>query len=101
VQEVTPVDALLALVGLVLVLFELLLIARIVVDLVGSLARPGARYEEGLSPVRRVVYRLTEPVLAPVRRVVRPVRVGGVSFDIAVTLVFVAVIVARQLVLVV
>ncbi len=94
-------DALLALVGLVLVLFELLLIARIVVDLVGSLARSGARYEEGLSPVRRVVYRLTEPVLAPVRRVVRPVRVGGVSFDIAVTLVFVAVIVARQLVLVV
>jgi YggT family protein len=100
VQEVTPVDALLALVGLVLVLFELLLIARIVVDLVGSLARPGARYEEGLGPVRRVVYRLTEPVLAPVRRVVRPVRVGGVVFDVAVTLVFVAVIALRQLVLV-
>ena len=38
-------DALLALIGLVLVLFELLLIARIVVDLVGSLTRPEARYE--------------------------------------------------------
>ncbi|MDQ2881904.1 MAG: YggT family protein [Actinomycetota bacterium] len=98
-QEVTPVDALLALVGLVLVLFELLLIARIVIDLVSSLAGPGARYE-GLGPVRRVVYRLTEPVLAPVRRVVRPVRVGGVSFDVALTLVFVAVIVLRQVVLV-
>jgi YggT family protein len=94
------VNALLALVGLVLVLFELVLIVRIVIDLVGSLARPGASYEGGLDPVRRVVYRLTEPVLAPVRRVVRPVRVGGVSFDIAVTLVFVAVIVLRQLVLV-
>ncbi len=93
-------DALLALVGLVLVLFELLLIARIVVDLVGSLGRPGARYGEGLGPVRRVVYRFTEPVLAPVRRVVRPVRVGGVVFDVAVTLVFVAVIALRQLVLV-
>ncbi len=92
--------ALLALVGLVLVLFELLLIARIVVDLVGSLGRPGARYEVGLGPVRRAVYRFTEPVLAPVRRVVAPVRVGGVSFDIAVTLVFVAVIALRQLVLV-
>lgn len=99
-QEVTPVDAVLALVGLVLVLFELLLIARIVVDLVGSLTGPGARYGEGLGPVRRVVYRLTEPVLAPVRRVVRPIRMGGVSFDIALTLVFVAVIVLRQLVLV-
>ena len=93
-------NALLALVGLVLVLFELVLIVRIVIDLVGSLARPGARYEGGLDPVRRAIYRLTEPVLAPVRRVVRPVRVGGVSFDIAVTLVFVAVIVLRQLVLV-
>ena len=93
-------DALLALVRLVLVLFELLLIARIVVDLVGSLGRPGARYGEGLGPVRRVVYRFTEPVLAPVRRVVRPVRVGGVVFDVAVTLVFVAVIALRQLVLV-
>ncbi|MFY9808732.1 MAG: YggT family protein [Pseudonocardiaceae bacterium] len=93
-------DALLALVGLVLVLFELLLIARIVLDLVGTLGRPGVRYEQGLGSVRRAVYRLTEPVLAPVRRVVRPVRIGGVSFDLAVTLVFVAVIVARQLVLV-
>jgi YggT family protein len=99
VQEVTPVDALLALIGLVLVLFELLLIARIVVDLFGSLARPGA-HSEGLDSARRVIYRLTEPVLAPVRRVVRPVRMGGVSFDIALTLVFVAVIVLRQLVLV-
>jgi YggT family protein len=81
---VTPVNALLALVGLVLVLFELLLIVRVVVDLVGSLASPEARYE-GLGAVRRVV---------------RPVRLGGVSFDIALTLVFVAVIVLRQLVLV-
>lgn len=92
-------NALLALVGLVLVLFELLLIVRVVVDLVGSLASPEARYE-GLGAVRRVIYRLTEPVLAPVRRVVRPVRLGGVSFDIALTLVFIAVIVLRQLVLV-
>jgi YggT family protein len=92
------VSALLALVGLALLLFELILIARIVVDLIGVLTQPG--YEEELGPVRRVVYRLTEPVLAPVRRVVRPVRMGGVSFDFAVTLVFVAVAVLRQLVLV-
>lgn len=92
--------ALLALIGLVLVLFQLLLLARIVIDLIGSVARPGARYEEGLGPVRRVVYRLTEPVLAPVRRVIRPVRMGGVSFDLALTLVFLGVIVLRQLVLV-
>lgn len=90
--------ALLALVALALLLFELLLIARIVLDLVSVLARPGTGYDERLEPVRQVVYRLTEPVLAPVRRVVRPVRMGGVSFDLAVTLVFVTVVVLRQLV---
>ncbi|MBV9729116.1 MAG: YggT family protein [Pseudonocardiales bacterium] len=91
--------ALLALVGLVLVLFELLLITRIVVDLVSVLAKPG--YEARFGPVCRAVYRLTEPILAPVRRVVPPVRMGGVSFDLALTLVFAAVVVLRQLVIVV
>lgn len=84
-----------ALVGLALLLFELLLIARIIVDLLGVLAKPS--YEERLGPVRRVVYRLTEPVVAPVRRVLPPVRMGGVYFDLAVTLVFVAVVILRQL----
>jgi YggT family protein len=92
------VGLLLALVGLALLFFQLLLIARIAIDLAGVLARPG--YQHGLGPVRRVVHHLTEPVLAPVRRVVRPVRMGGVSFDLAVTLVFVAVLVLRQAIIV-
>lgn len=91
----------LGLVGLVLLLFELLLIARVVFDLVSNLAGPQARYAEALGPARRVIYRLTEPVLAPVRQVVRPVRLGGVLFDLSVTLVFIAVVVLRQLVAVV
>ena len=91
---------LLELIGLVLLLFELVLIARIVVDLVGSFARPDARYEEGLGTARRVIYQITEPVLAPVRRVVRPVRLGGVMFDLSVTLVFIAVVILRELVIV-
>ncbi len=90
---------LLALVGFVLLLFQLLLIARIVVDLVGVLAKPGVRYEERLAPASRVIYQLTEPVLAPVRRVVRPVRVGGVMLDLSVMLVFVALVILRQLIL--
>ncbi len=98
-SEVADVNALLWLVGLALLLFQLVLLARVVVDLVGVLARPGARYEDSLRPVRRVVYQLTEPVLAPVRRVVKPVRMGGVMFDLSVMLVFVAAVVLRQLVL--
>jgi YggT family protein len=91
------VGALFWLVGFALLLFELLLLVRIVVDLLGVLIKP--RYDEGLGPVRWVVYRLTEPVLAPVRRVVRPVWMGGVSFDLALTLVFLGVAVLRQLVI--
>lgn len=91
----------LGLVGLVLLLFELLLIARVVVDLVTNLARPQARYEGALGRARGVIYRLTEPVLAPVRRVVRPVRLGGMLFDLSVTLVFIAVVVLQQLITVV
>ncbi|MGH3789065.1 MAG: YggT family protein [Pseudonocardiaceae bacterium] len=92
--------ALLALVGFALLLFQLLLLGRIIVDLVGVLAKPGVRYEESLAPVRHVIYQLTEPVLAPVRRVVRPVQMGGVMFDLSVTAVFLAVVVLRQLTLV-
>ena len=91
---------LLALIALALLLFQLLLIARIGVDLIAVLARPGLRDDARLEPVRRVVYRLTEPVVAPVRRVVKPVQLGGVSLDLAVTLVFVLVAVLRQLILV-
>jgi YggT family protein len=91
----------LGLVWLVLLLFELLLIARVVVDLVTNLARPQARYEGTLGRARRVIYRLTEPVLAPVRRVVRPVRLGGMLFDLSVTLLFIAVVVLQQLITVV
>jgi YggT family protein len=90
------------LVGLVLLLFELLLVARVVVDLGSNLlARPGAGYGEVLGPAQQVIYRLTEPVLAPVRRVVPPVRVGGVLLDLSVTLVFIAVVALQQLVSVV
>jgi YggT family protein len=91
----------LALVGLVLLLCELLLIARVAVDLVSNLARPQTCYGETLGPARRVIYQLTEPVLAPVRRVVRPVRLGGVMLDLSLTVVFVAVVVLQRLVTVV
>lgn len=92
--------ALLWIVGLALLLFELLLLARIVVDLLGTLARSNGRDDQRLESARAVVWRCTEPVLAPVRRVIKPVRMGGVSFDLAVTLVFLAVVVLRQLVIV-
>ena len=84
------------LVGFILLLFELVLIARMVVDWTGALSPVGGH--GGFHQIRRMIYRVTEPVLAPVRRVVRPVRIGSMSIDLAFTAVFVAVVVLRSVV---
>jgi YggT family protein len=84
------------LLGFVLLVFEIVLIARMVVDWVGVLSPGGSR--GGLTQARRVLYSLTEPVLSPVRRVLKPVRIGSVSLDLAFTAVFVAVLILRAVV---
>ena len=60
------------LLGFVLVLFQLVLVARIVVDWVGVLSPATAG--GGLYQARRITHGITEPVIAPVRRVLKPVR---------------------------
>lgn len=88
-----------SLLGLVLLLFLLLLIARALLDWVGVLSSrsPGSS-GEGVLKAREVTYRLTEPVIAPVRRVLKPVNLGGVQFDLAFTVVFIATLILRSVV---
>jgi YggT family protein len=85
-----------SLLGFALLLFEIALIARMVVDWTGVLSPDGGR--GGLSQARRITHGITEPVLGPVRRVLKPVRVGSVSLDLAFTAVFVAVLVLRTVI---
>ena len=84
-----------ALLGTVLLLFELVLVARMVLDWVGVLAPGGSA---GLLRARRFTYRITEPVLGPVRRVLPPLRIGSFRLDLAFTAVFMAVLVLRGIV---
>ena len=85
------------LLGSVLLLFELVMIARVVLDWVGVLATSGGG--GFASRARMVTHAWTEPVIAPVRRVLPPLRLGGaVSLDLAFTVVFVAVLVLRTVV---
>jgi YggT family protein len=85
------------LLGSVLLLFELVMIARVVLDWVGVLAASGGG--GFTSRARMVTHAWTEPVIAPVRRVLPPLRLGGaVSLDLAFTVVFVAVLVLRTVV---
>jgi len=41
-----------------------------------------------LASVNHVLYRLSEPVLGPVRRVLPPVRAGGMGIDLSFIVVF-------------
>ncbi|WP_030434194.1 YggT family protein [Actinoplanes subtropicus] len=85
----------LALVSLVLLLLQLLLVARAVLDWSVVLAGPSTagsvRYR-----LTRGVTAVTEPILAPVRRVIPPLRVGGASFDLAFIVVFFAIVLLRS-----
>ena len=86
-----------SLLSFALLLFEIVLIARMVVDWAGMLS-PDTGGSSSMYQARRVTHGITEPVLGPVRRVLRPVRVGSVSIDLAFTVVFVAVVILRSVV---
>nr|QEO74775.1 hypothetical protein [uncultured bacterium] len=83
-----------AVLGFVLTVFIVVMVIRVVLDWVGVLSNGGT----AVARVRRVVYGLTEPVISPVRRVLRPVRVGSLSIDLAFTVVFVAAVILRAVV---
>lgn len=84
-----------ALLGLVLLVVELVLLARVVLDWVGVLAPGGG---SGLVRARGVVRSLTEPLIAPVRRVLPPLRIGPLAIDLAFTAVFLGVVLLRAVV---
>ncbi|WP_255686962.1 YggT family protein [Pseudonocardia sp. TRM90224] len=80
-----------ALIGYVLTAFVLVMIARLVVDWVVALGKD----PEWVGKVRQVTHSLTEPVIAPVRRILPPVRAGGLAIDLAFTIVLLAALILR------
>ncbi|MFI9504363.1 YggT family protein [Nocardia sp. NPDC052566] len=84
-----------AVIGLALTAFMLLLLARVILDWIGVLST--GTPPPWVSKSREVTQALTEPVIAPVRKVLKPIRVGGLSIDLAFTVVFIAVIVLRSI----
>jgi len=59
-------------------------------------AAPGSALEH----IVRVLDRLTEPVLAPVRRILPPIRAGGMGIDLSIIIVllFLQIVVVRLIV---
>jgi YggT family protein len=84
-------------VSFVLLLFQLLLVARMILDWSAVLAGPTTA---GSFRHRATVFvtAATEPVLAPVRRLVPPLRLGGVGIDLAFIIVFFTIVLLRALI---
>lgn len=73
---------------LALWLFLLTLIARVVIDLLQIFARDFR--PSGLVLVLfEVVFTVTDPPLRALRRVIRPIRIGAVAFDLAILVLFI------------
>jgi len=74
---------------LVLELYVLVLFVRIALSWI-----PGST-EGFLGKVSSVTFTLTEPLLAPIRSALPPIRVGGMGFDVSVIIVMVGVIILQ------
>jgi YggT family protein len=83
--------------GALLGIAQLILLARLVLDWATLLAGPPA-YGSVRARATGALHAVTEPVLAPVRRVLPPLRFGGVGIDLSFIVVFLALSVVRALV---
>lgn len=83
-------DAVLQVIVVLLYVLMILLIARVVIDLVQVFARdyrPG-----GFALVFfEAVYTVTDPPIRALRRVIPPIRLGGVALDLAVLVLFIGI----------
>ncbi len=85
----------LAILSFVLLLVQFLLIARAILDWTAVLAGP-SQIGTFRSRLTVGVMRVTEPILAPVRRVIPPLRVGGTAIDLSFMVVFLAIVLLRS-----
>lgn len=83
-------EAVRALLALVVYLFLILLIARLVLDWVQVLARDWTP-RGPILVVAEAVYTVTDPPLRALRKVIPPLRLGGVSLDLAFLVLLLAV----------
>lgn len=74
------------------------LIGRLILDLLISF-RPGFRPRGLFLPISEIIFTVTDPPLKFLRRFIKPVRFGAISLDFAWTLLVLAVILLRNLVL--
>lgn len=85
-----------ALIYLVLTLIQLALIIRIVYDAVQMFARSWRPRRMALI-LASMVYAVTDPPIRLFRRLIPPLRLGGVSLDLAFIVVFLGVVILKMI----
>ena len=89
------------LVGVILLsalrIFFVLLIARLVLDYVQMFARSW-QPRGVMLVIAEVVYSVTDPPLRALRRVIPPLRLGGISLDLSFLVLSIAVVMSMSLV---
>jgi YggT family protein len=85
----------LGIVSLALLLLQLLLVVRALLDWSVVLAGPAA-YGSMRSRLLGGVRAVTEPILGPARRIIPPLRLGGTQIDLAFIVVFFAIVLLRS-----
>ncbi len=85
-----------ALIYLVLMLFQLALILRIVYDAVQSFARDWRPQKLALV-LASGVYSVTDPPIRALRRLIPPLRLGGVQLDLAFLVLFILVLILMSI----
>jgi YggT family protein len=84
-------------IGLALLVFYLLVVARLIAETTRSFARswrPAGITAVGLE----VVYSVTDPPMKLLRRAIPPLRLGGASIDLSVFVLFIIILVLQQVV---
>jgi YggT family protein len=83
--------------GFALFLYFIVLLARLVLDWVQVFSRDW-RPRGPLLVVAEVVYSLTDPPLRALRRVIPPLRLGGIALDLAFLVLILGVSILRSVV---
>jgi YggT family protein len=81
-----------------LFLYFIVLLGRLVIDWIQVFSRDW-RPRGPLLVVAELVYSLTDPPLRALRRIIPPLRLGGISLDLAFLVLIIAVSIGRSLVL--
>ena len=84
-------------IGFLLWLFMLFLVARMVLEWIRYFVR-GWRPKGVVLVLAEAIYTVTDPPLRAVRRVIPPLRLGGMGIDIAFMLLFFAVMILSSIV---